>query len=224
MTINKRNIIIAIDGPAGAGKSTVAKNLAERLKYVYIDTGAMYRAITYKILKHKIDMDNESQLKLLLDKTILTYENGNLCLDGNILGKEIRSNEINSNVSKVSSNKLIRELMTGFQRKIGKMQSCILDGRDIGTVVFPKADIKIFLIADSKMRASRRYKENLQKGIESSLEEIEKNIIERDNLDSTREIAPLLKADDAIEIDTSNITVDDVVENIMTIYLEKTNV
>lgn len=224
MTINKRNIIIAIDGPAGAGKSTVAKKLAERLKYVYIDTGAMYRAITYKILKHKIDMDNESQLKLLLDKTILTYENGNLCLDGNILGKEIRSNEINSNVSKVSSNKLIRELMTGFQRKIGKMQSCILDGRDIGTVVFPKADIKIFLIADSKMRASRRYKENLQKGIESSLEEIEKNLIERDSLDSTREIAPLLKADDAIEIDTSNITVDDVVENIMKIYLEKTNV
>ncbi|MGB5822529.1 MAG: (d)CMP kinase [Proteocatella sp.] len=224
MMTNKNKIIIAIDGPAGAGKSTVAKKLAKALKYVYIDTGAMYRAITYKILKNNIDLNNEFQLKTLLQNTVLTYENENLCLDGLKLGKEIRSNEINANVSRVSSNGLVRELMTGFQREIGQKQSCILDGRDIGTAVFPNADIKIFLIADSKMRAQRRYDENLQKGIESSLEDIEKNIVERDKLDSTRKIAPLLKADDAVEIDTSNITVDEVIENIMKIYLEKTNV
>lgn len=224
MMTNKNFFIIAIDGPAGAGKSTVAKKLSKRLKYVYIDTGAMYRALTYKLSKNKVDINDESQLKTLLKNTILTYENEDLCLDGVKLGNEIRSNEINSAVSAVSGNRFVREFMTGFQRKIGEQQSCIMDGRDVGTVVFPNADIKIFLIADSKMRAKRRYKENLQKGIDSSLEEIEKNIVERDDQDSKREIAPLLKADDAIEIDTSNMTIDQVIESIMKIYLEKTNV
>lgn len=224
MMTNKIFFIIAIDGPAGAGKSTVAKKLSKRLKYVYIDTGAMYRALTYKLSKNKVDINDESQLKILLKNTILTYENEDLCLDGVKLGNEIRSNEINSAVSAVSGNRFVREFMTGFQRKIGEQQSCIMDGRDVGTVVFPNADIKIFLIADSKMRAKRRYKENLQKGIDSSLEEIEKNIVERDDQDSKREIAPLLKADDAIEIDTSNMTIDQVIESIMKIYLEKTNV
>lgn len=224
MMTSKNKIIIAIDGPAGAGKSTVAKKLAESLEFVYIDTGAMYRAITYKILTNNIDLNDENQLNDMLKNTVLAYKNENLCLDGVFLGKEIRSNEINSNVSRVSGNSLVRTLMTEFQREIGRKQSCILDGRDIGTVVFPDADIKIYLIADSKMRAKRRYEENTQKGIESSLEAIEKNILERDNLDSTREIAPLLKAEDAIEIDTSHMSIDEVVENIMKIYLEKTDV
>ena len=221
---NRKNIIIAVDGPAGAGKSTVAKKLAEMLNFLYIDTGAMYRAITYKIVKKKIDINNEKELKKLLEETSLLYEDSILYLDGSPVGDEIRSDEINAKVSAVSGIDQVRKSMTDLQRIIGQTTSCILDGRDIGTVVFPQADIKIFLIADVSMRAKRRYKENLSKGMDATLDEIEKSIIERDSLDSGRELAPLIKADDAIEIDTSSRSVDDVVSKILNIYSEKTNV
>ena len=215
---NRKNIIIAVDGPAGAGKSTVAKKLAEMLNFLYIDTGAMYRAITYKIVKKKIDINNEKELKKLLEETSLLYEDSILYLDGSPVGDEIRSDEINAKVSAVSGIDQVRKSMTDLQRIIGQTTSCILDGRDIGTVVFPQADIKIFLIADVSMRAKRRYKENLSKGMDATLDEIEKSIIERDSLDSGRELAPLIKADDAIEIDTSSLSVDDVVSKILNIY------
>ena len=221
---NRKNIIIAVDGPAGAGKSTVAKKLAEMLNFLYIDTGAMYRAITYKIVKKKIDINNEKELKKLLEETSLLYEDSILYLDGSPVGDEIRSDEFNAKVSAVSGIDQVRKSMTDLQRIIGQTTSCILDGRDIGTVVFPQADIKIFLIADVSMRAKRRYKENLSKGMDATLDEIEKSIIERDSLDSGRELAPLIKADDAIEIDTSSLSVDDVVSKILNIYSEKTNV
>lgn len=224
MMINKNNFIIAIDGPAGAGKSTVAKKLAENLNFLYIDTGAMYRAITYKINKEKIDINDKSAIKNMLTKTRLIYENSTLYLDGNPVGDEIRSNEVNSKVSTVSSNKYVRTSMTDLQRCIGQTTSCILDGRDIGTVVFPNADIKIFLVADVSMRAQRRYKENLEKGMDTTFSEIKKSIVERDCIDSKREIAPLSKANDAIEIDTSSLSIDDVVSKITNIYLEKINV
>ena len=221
---NRKNIIIAVDGPAGAGKSTVAKKLAEMLNFLYIDTGAMYRAITYKIVKKKIDINNEKELKKLLEETSLLYEDSILYLDGSPVGDEIRSDENNAKVSAVSGIDQVRKSMTDLQRIIGQTTSCILDGRDIGTVVFPQADIKIFLIADVSMRAKRRYKENLSKGMDATLDEIEKSIIERDSLDSGRELAPLIKADDAVEIDTSSLSVDDVVSKILNIYSEKTNV
>ncbi len=221
---NRKNIIIAVDGPAGAGKSTVAKKLAEMLNFLYIDTGAMYRAITYKIVKKKIDINNEKELKKLLEETSLLYEDSILYLGGSPVGDKIRSVGINAKVSAVSGIDQVRKSMTDLQRIIGQTTSCILDGRDIGTVVFPQADIKIFLIADVSMRAKRRYKENLSKGMDATLDEIEKSIIERDSLDSGRELAPLIKADDAIEIDTSSLSVDDVVSKILNIYSEKTNV
>lgn len=224
MMTNKKNIIIAVDGPAGAGKSTVAKKLAKMLNFLYIDTGAMYRAITYKIVKDRIDISNENELKELLEETSLLYDNSILYLDGNPVGDEIRSDEINAKVSAVSSIDHVRKAMTDLQRIIGKTTSCILDGRDIGTVVFPEADIKVFLVADVSKRAQRRYRENIAKGMNSTLEEIEKSIIERDSLDSGRDIAPLTKANDAIEIDTSNLSVDDVVSKILDIYSEKANV
>jgi len=224
MMINKNNFIIAIDGPAGAGKSSVAKKLAENLNFLYIDTGAMYRAITYKIIKEKIDINDITALKNILNQTSLIYEHAILHIDGNPVGDEIRSSEINSKVSIMSSNEHIRTAMTDLQRHIGQTTSCILDGRDIGTVVFPNADIKIFLVADVSMRAQRRYKENLEKGMDVTLNEIKNSIIERDSIDSKREIAPLSKAGDAIEIDTSNLSIDDVVSKITSIYLEKINV
>lgn len=222
--MTNKNIVITIDGPAGAGKSTVAKKIASKLGIIYLDTGAMYRAVTYKLLETNTDFENPSKLDELLKTINLTYKEGALCLDGKKVGDEIRTPIINQHVSKVSSNSAVRDAMTNLQREIGKKQSCIMDGRDIGTVVFPNAEVKIFLVADVEKRAQRRYLENQQHGIISSLEEIKESIVLRDKLDSEREIAPLLKALDAIEIDTSDIGIDDVVSKIINIYMEKTNV
>lgn len=222
--INKNNFVIAIDGPAGAGKSTVAKKLAETLDFLYIDTGAMYRAVTYKIIKEKIDINDNLSVKKMLENTSLLYKNSMLHLDGIPVGDEIRSKQINSKVSIVSSNEYVRSAMTELQRNTGQATSCILDGRDIGTVVFPNADLKIFLIAEVAMRAQRRYNESIKKGMQITFDEIKDSIIERDTIDSKRDIAPLLKAKDAIEIDTSNLSIDDVVLKIKNMYLEKINV
>lgn len=223
MMINK-TVVIAIDGPAGAGKSTVAKKIAEKLNIIYLDTGAMYRIVTYKVLSDNIDFDNQEALSEFLKALDITYSDGHLCLDGKKVGEEIRTALINQNVSRISSSAIVRDAMTELQREIGKKQSCIMDGRDVGTVVFPNADVKIFLIADVEKRAHRRFLENQKNGISSSLEEIKSSIVERDRLDSEREIAPLLKADDAIELDTSDMNIEQVVSKIIEIYMEKTNV
>lgn len=222
--MTNKNIIIAIDGPAGAGKSTVAKKIAEKLNITYLDTGAMYRAVTYKLLETSTEIENIAELQELLNNIDITYIDGFLCLNGQKIGEEIRTAVINQNVSKVSSSADVRNAMTELQRNIGRQQSCIMDGRDVGTVVFPNADVKIFLVADVEKRALRRHLENKNNGLESSLEEIKESILKRDKQDSERELAPLLKADDAIEIDTSDMSIDEVVSKIIDIYTEKTNV
>lgn len=222
--MTNKNIIIAIDGPAGAGKSTVAKKIAEQLNITYLDTGAMYRAVTYMLIETSTKFEDNDALMKLLNNIDITYIDGFLCLNGQKIGEEIRTAVINQNVSKVSSSPAVRDAMTKLQRNIGTQQSCIMDGRDVGTVVFPNADVKIFLVADVDKRAQRRHLENKNNGLESSLEEIKESILKRDKQDSERELAPLLKADDAIEIDTSDMSIDEVVSKIIDIYTEKTNV
>lgn len=210
-----RNLVIAVDGPAGAGKSTIAKIIANRLNINYIDTGSMYRAITYKCLKNNIDINNEEEVVKLAKATDIDFRDNNIYLDGNILKEEIRTMEVSNNVSNVAKIKEVRYLMVDVQREIGKRNSVILDGRDIGSYVFPNADYKFYLVATPEERGQRRFKELKEKGYETTLEEIIKDIIKRDEIDSNREFAPLVKADDAIEIDTTGKTIDDVVESVI---------
>ncbi|WP_195938906.1 (d)CMP kinase [Romboutsia sp. 1001713B170131_170501_G6] len=210
-----RNLVIAVDGPAGAGKSTIAKIIANRLNINYIDTGAMYRAITYKCLKNNIDINDEEEVIKLAKATDIDFRDNNIYLDGNILKEEIRTMEVSNNVSNVAKIKEVRYLMVDVQREIGKRNSVILDGRDIGSYVFPNADYKFYLVATPEERGQRRFKELKEKGYETTLEEIIKDIIKRDEIDSNREFAPLVKADDAIEINTTGKTIDDVVESVV---------
>jgi CMP/dCMP kinase len=209
------NIIIAVDGPAGAGKSTVAKIIGERLNIDYIDTGAMYRALTYKALVSNIDIDNEEAIIDVARDTEIDFRDNNIHLDGKIVNTEIRTPEVSNNVSKVAQIKEVRELMVDIQRKIGEKHSVILDGRDIGSYVFPNAHCKFFLTASPEERGKRRYKELKDKGYNINLEEIIKDIKNRDKMDSTREFAPLIKACDAAEIDTSSKNIRDVVDEII---------
>ena len=221
----KQKINIAIDGPAGAGKSTVAKKVAEKLSYTYIDTGAMYRAITYKALKNNIDLNDERSLKNLIDtiSISLSYEeNGMYVLVNNEdVTNYIRDHEVTKNVSLVASHQVIREAMLKQQQSLAKFGGAVMDGRDIGTYVLPNAEVKIFLTASVSERAKRRYEENIEKGIPTDLHKLEQEIALRDNLDSTREIAPLKKAVDAIEVDTTSLTIDDVVEIIFELVKER---
>ncbi len=214
------NNVIAIDGPSGSGKSTVSKKLAQKLKLLYIDTGAMYRAVTYKV--GNLDLRDEEQLKKILSQTGFAYCEDNLCMDGRVLGDEIRTPQIDAAVSKVSANPIVREYLMRQQIELGKNNPSVMDGRDIGTVLFPQAILKIFLTADIQSRANRRFCQNERRGIkQSNLQEIAEQIEARDIFDSTREMSPLKKAEDAIEIDTSNLSVDEVVEKIEELYKER---
>ncbi|MFN3134474.1 MAG: (d)CMP kinase [Candidatus Kryptonium sp.] len=214
-----RKIIIAIDGPAGSGKSTTARLLAQKLGYTYIDTGAMYRALTLKVLESNVDPSDEDSIVKLAENTKidLVYENGNLkvILDDRDVTDKIRTPEVTSLVSIVSAHPKVRDIMVKKQRELGKDGGVVIDGRDIGTVVFPNADLKIFMTADVKERAKRRQKELISKGFKIEIEKLIKEIEERDELDSKREIAPLKKADDAIEIDTTNLTIEEQVELVL---------
>lgn len=210
-----KNIVIAVDGPAGAGKSTIAKIIAKELGINYIDTGAMYRAITYKCLSNKIDINNEEEVIKLARATDIDFKDNNIYLDGDIINEEIRTVEVSNNVSNVAKIKEVRYLLVDVQREIGKRNSGILDGRDIGSYVFPNADYKFFLIATPEERGARRHKELCEKGYDVSLEEIIKDIVKRDEIDSNREFAPLVKADDAVEIDTTGKSIDQVVEEVI---------
>ncbi|CCJ33323.1 MULTISPECIES: (d)CMP kinase [Caloramator] len=215
---------IAIDGPAGAGKSTIAKIIAQRLKIEYIDTGAMYRAITLKIIRNGTDINNIDEIIELLEKTDINFINGRVYLDGEDVSEEIRLPEIGKLVSQVAAIKEVREKLVAIQRDIAKNKSVIMDGRDIGTNVLKDAEIKIFLVASVEERAKRRYKELLEKGIEVSYDDIVKEIEKRDYIDSTREVNPLRKADDAIVVNNTNKTLEEVVEEILNIVCKKVEV
>ncbi|SDQ54106.1 cytidylate kinase [Virgibacillus salinus] len=212
-------ISIAIDGPAAAGKSTVAKIVAKRLTYVYIDTGAMYRGLTLKALNKQISLEDEQQLAALLTDTdieLVQGENGqHVMIDKEDVTRSIRSDEVTNNVSFVAKHPSIRKEMVKRQQILAEKSGVVMDGRDIGTHVLPEAEIKIFLIATVEERAKRRYEENIQKGFPADLEKLKEEIEQRDLIDSKREAAPLTKANDAIEIDTTALTIDEVAELIL---------
>lgn len=221
----KKKISIAIDGPAAAGKSTVAKIVAEKLSYIYIDTGAMYRALKYKAITNNLNLEDEEVLiEALLGTKIelLPSENGQLVyLDGKNVTNEIRTSEVTNSVSIVSKHKKVREEMVSRQQAFARNGGVVMDGRDIGTYVLPNAEVKIFLLASVEERADRRHAENIKKGYPSDLEQLKQEIALRDKIDSEREIAPLKKAWDAVEIDTTSMTIDEVVEKIMTLVYER---
>lgn len=212
---------IAIDGPASAGKSTIAKLIAKRLNFVYCDTGAMYRTVTLLAKNHQIDYGDVSSIVQLMDEHSIKFinkdEGQDVLLDDQNVSDEIRSEEITNNVSQVSAIKEVREKLVDMQRQLANDTDIVMDGRDIGTTVLPNADVKIFLIASVEVRAQRRYKENIERGINTSLKTLEDEIAARDYKDSHREISPLRKADDAIEVDTSNMTIEEVVAKVLEI-------
>ena len=209
-------MIIAIDGPAGSGKSTIAKLIAEDLELVYLDTGAMYRLVTLKALNEGILGDFEKIKKMLNNLNIDIKENG-FYLDNVDVSDEIRKPIVSENVSDIAAIREVREKMVDLQRKFSESKNVILDGRDIGTVVFPNANVKIFLVADAKERANRRYKELVKKGENVKIEEIYENILKRDEIDSTRKESPLKKAEDAIEVDTTSKNIGEVKNEILNI-------
>ena len=215
-------MIIAIDGPAGSGKSTIAKLIAEDLELVYLDTGAMYRLVTLKALNDAILGNSDKIIKMLDNLNIDIKENG-FYLDDIDVSEEIRKPVVSENVSDIAAIREVREKMVDLQRKFSESKNVILDGRDIGTVVFPNADVKIFLVADAKERANRRYKELVAKGENVRIEEIYENILKRDEIDSTRKESPLKKADNAIEVDTTSKNIEEVKNEILNIVRKKIN-
>ena len=216
-------MIIAIDGPAGSGKSTIAKLIAEDLGLVYLDTGAMYRLVTLKALNEGILGNLDKIVKMLDDLRIDIKKNG-FYLDDTNVSEEIRKPIVSENVSDIAAIREVREKMVDLQRKFSESKNVILDGRDIGTVVFPNADVKIFLIADAKERANRRYKELLEKEENVKIEEIYENILKRDKIDSTRKESPLKKANDAIEVDTTSKNIEEVKNEILYIIKQKNKI
>lgn len=215
-------VSIAIDGPAAAGKSTVAKIVASKLGYVYIDTGAMYRAFTYAVLKAGMDPKNEEQSCSLVGKVAIELtEDGRVICNGEDVSKPIRENEVSSNVSYIASYKPIRLELIHLQRQLAEKQNVVMDGRDIGSYVLPNAQVKIFQIASVETRAKRRYEENLAKGIRTSLKEVEENVRQRDYIDSHRDFDPLLKDKDAIELDTSSLNIEQSAQAVLDIVSAK---
>lgn len=203
---------IAIDGPGGAGKSTVAKKVAARLGIEYIDTGAMYRAFGLKLLRSGVEIADNAKLRDMLEKTVIDFENGDVTLDGEDVSGLIRTPEISKAASACSAIPAVREKMVKAQQKMGESKSVIMDGRDICEVVFPDAEYKYFLTASAEERANRRYKELREKGSDISYEQVLADIKTRDHNDSTRAASPMRKAEDAILLDTTSMTQDEVVE------------
>ena len=213
---------IAIDGPSGAGKSSIAKLLAKKLNYVHLDTGSMYRCVAYKAIQNKISLDDEELICQMIDNTKISFDSGgNVYLDDEDVKNKIRTNDISLAASNVSKLPRVREKLVSLQQNMAKNISVIMDGRDIGTVVLKDAPIKIFLTATSLERAKRRYKQNLENGIISDIEQLQKEIDQRDYQDTHRKASPLKKAEDAIEIDSSTMTIDEVVETILKIIKQK---
>ena len=218
-------MIIAIDGPAASGKSTTAIGVAKCLGITYLDTGAMYRAVTFGLIENDIKFEDSSELDNYLKQIKLrlseTKSGVILNLDGRNISKEIRSSKVTENVSEVSALKYVRDSMVLIQRKMAKKNDCILEGRDIGTVVFPNADFKFFLIADEKVRAKRRQNDLKKMGEQKSIDNVTRDIIKRDHKDSTRKHSPLIKSENAIIIDTSNLGINKVIDKIVNIVNKK---
>jgi len=225
-----KDIIIAIDGFSSCGKSTIAKEIAHKINYTYIDSGAMYRAITLIAIRHnlfdgiKID---EKELSRLIDETEIKFKfnifrnQQEIFINDENVNEEIRDIEVSDQVSLISKLKLVRIKLVDIQRNLGKSKRIVMDGRDIGTVVFPNAELKIFMIASEEIRAKRRYDEFINNGVEVYLKDIVKNIKKRDFLDQNREESPLRKAEDAIELDNSNMTREEQLKWIENVLIEK---
>ena len=205
---------IAVDGPSGAGKSTIAKAVAKKLNIDYIDTGAMYRAVGYKMLQEGVALTDIEGLQTMLDNTEIDFSQGNIYLDGTIVNDVIRTQEISKQASDCSAIGIVRKKLVDLQQKMGESKSVIMDGRDIGTVVFPDAEYKFYVTASAEERARRRYEELIAKGQDVNYDQVLIDINTRDHNDSTREITPLRKADDAIEVDTTEMDIEEVVAHI----------
>jgi cytidylate kinase len=222
-------IVIAIDGPAASGKSTTAKLVAKKLNFNYIDTGAMYRAITLAVLQAGVSPSNKDDVEFIAMNVNIKIEHDKefllkVMLNEIDVSKEIRKNDISNNVSVVCMYPLVRKRMVELQREMGKKGGVVLDGRDIGTVVYPNADVKIYMIANIESRAKRRFLELEKSGEIIDLKDLIKDILERDRIDSTRDESPLKKADDAIELDTSNMSITEQVNSVLKIIETKANV
>ncbi|MBZ8175835.1 (d)CMP kinase [Staphylococcus delphini] len=212
-------INIALDGPAAAGKSTIAKRVAAQLSMIYVDTGAMYRAITYYYLNNKERFTDFTSLIAEIDLRLgYDAEKGQrVFLNDNDVTDFLRENDVTQNVSYVSSIKEVRQFLVQAQQKLAAEKGIVMDGRDIGTTVLPDAEVKVYMIASVEERAERRYKDNQERGIESSIEQLKKDIAERDAYDMNREISPLRKAEDAIEIDTTGLSIEQVTDKILSL-------
>ena len=220
-----RKITIAIDGPAASGKSTTAREVAQRLGYIYIDTGAMYRAVTLKALENQVNVHDINKVAELAEKVKIEFGKNNqktiIYLDGKDVSDDIRAPRIDQQISPVAANPEVRKVMVKKQQEMGRHGGVILDGRDIGTVVFPKAELKIYMLASVEERALRRKREMEQKGLEIDLDKIENDIRYRDRQDMGRSHGPLKKAEDALEIDTTRLTVEQQVDLILKLAKEK---
>lgn len=217
-----KRVVVAIDGPAAAGKSTVSKEVAKRLNFTYIDTGAMYRAFTSYVLDKGVNpKDEEACCKLIPEVNIVLYPDGKVMCSGKDVTRVIREPLVSGNVSYIASYKDIRLALVEQQRNMAKSQSVVMDGRDIGTYVLPDADVKIFMVASVKERADRRYKENMQKGIFCTYEDIVKDVEKRDRIDSSRAFAPLKPAEDSILLDTSKLSIEESINAVLKIIKDK---
>lgn len=222
------SFVVAIDGPAGTGKSTITKILGKKLNLSNINTGSMYRCVTLECLRNNIKVDELDKIETILEKIKIDFkfekDKEKVFLNDEDVTEEIRTKKVDENVAKFAAVKIVRDKMTPLQRELGKKTDVILEGRDIGTVVFPDADVKIFLDCSVEERANRRYKQNIEKGITTSTyEEVLANIKERHKLETEREIAPLKQAEDAIYIDSTNLTIEQVALKIEEIIINKRN-
>lgn len=220
-----KKIQIAIDGPAGAGKSTIAKIVAEALRFTYIDTGAMYRAVTYKAMKENIQLHDAEAIEKMLQETTIKLkpsEQGQLVfVDGQDVSQAIRSNEVTANVSEVAAHANIREILVAMQQKLAADGGVVMDGRDIATHVLKDAELKIYMSATVEERAQRRFLDNERRGIASTIESLQKEIALRDKLDSEREASPLIQAEDALFLDTTHLSIDEAAQEILKLAQQK---
>lgn len=211
----RKLIRVAIDGPSGAGKSTIAKAVGKHLNLDYIDTGAMYRAVAYKMAVNNVALSDKEELEKLLVNTDIDFSDGNIILDGEIINDKIRTPEISKMASDCSALTQVRKKLVALQKKMGETKNVIMDGRDIGTNVLPEAEFKFFMTASPEERGKRRYKELNEKDGNVTFEQVLKDIKERDHNDSTRELNPLKKAEDAIELDTTGMTIEEVINRMI---------